>query len=35
MRERVANARTIGSDFTKCKVESKVYNKMLIGKTNQ
>ena len=35
MRERVANARTIGSDFTKCKVESKVYNKMLIGRSKQ
>ena len=35
MRKRVANARTIGSDFTKCKVESKVYNKMLIGKNKQ
>ena len=35
MRERVANARTIGSDFIKCKVESKVYNKMLIGKNKQ
>ena len=32
MRERVANARTIGY---KCKVESKVYNKMLIGKNKQ
>ena len=35
MRERVANVRTIGSDFTKCKVESKVYNKMLYGKNKQ
>ena len=35
MRERVANARTIGSDFTKCEVESKVYNKMLYGKNKQ